>query len=100
MGKASILIGSPSSALNLIVFLVHCSRAILTYLVSAYSKEDGLYPRDIRVRAVVDQRLQFDLGTLYARLNDYYVITRSFNLQQFNKLMNATIHSCRGQCCS
>lgn len=45
----------------------------MTYLSSAYSSDDTLYPRDVRARALVDQRLQFDLGTLYARLADYYV---------------------------
>lgn len=49
------------------------SRAILTYLVAAYAKDDTLYPRDVRMRALVDQRLQFDLGTLYARLADCIV---------------------------
>lgn len=49
------------------------SRAILSYLVAAYGKSDELYPTDIRIRALVDQRLQFDLGTLYQRLTDYYV---------------------------
>ncbi|XP_068155801.1 glutathione S-transferase D7 isoform X1 [Drosophila tropicalis] len=51
------------------------SRAILSYLVSAYGKSDELYPTDIRVRALVDQRMQFDLGTLYMRLTDYYFPT-------------------------
>lgn len=51
----------------------HSSRVILTYLTAAYSKDDTLYPRDIRVRALVDQRLQFDLSTLYARTVDYFV---------------------------
>lgn len=45
----------------------------MTYLVAAYAKDDSLYPADIRVRAQVDQRLQFDLGTLYQRFGDYYV---------------------------
>lgn len=45
----------------------------MSYLVAAYGKNDELYPTDIRVRALVDQRLQFDLGTLYNRLTDYYV---------------------------
>lgn len=46
----------------------------MTYLIAAYAKDDQLYPKDIRIRAVVDQRLQFDLGTLYARVVDYFVI--------------------------
>ncbi|XP_055295583.1 glutathione S-transferase D7-like isoform X2 [Sitodiplosis mosellana] len=48
------------------------SRVIITYLTAAYSKDDTLYPRDVRMRALVDQRLSFDLSTLYARLADYY----------------------------
>lgn len=49
------------------------SRAIMTYLVSAYAKDDTLYPKDIRVRALIDQRLHFDLGTLSQRVMDYFV---------------------------
>lgn len=46
---------------------------ILAYLVSAYGKDENLYPKDFRSRAIVDQRLHFDLGTLYQRVVDYYV---------------------------
>lgn len=49
------------------------SRVILTYLVSMYAKDDTLYPKDIKTRALVDQRLHFDLGTLYQRTLDYFV---------------------------
>ncbi|XP_055381233.1 glutathione S-transferase D7 [Condylostylus longicornis] len=48
------------------------SRAILAYLVAAYGKDDSLYPADIRTRALIDQRLQFDLGTLYQRTTDFF----------------------------
>lgn len=49
------------------------SRVILTYLCSSFAKDDSLYPKDVRARALVDQRLQFDLGTLYRRMMDYVV---------------------------
>lgn len=49
------------------------SRAILSYMVSAFGKDDALYPKDVRVRALVDQRLMFDLGTMYQRMMEYYV---------------------------
>lgn len=46
----------------------------MTYLVSAYATDDKLYPsNNIKLRSLIDQRLQFDLGTLYARMADYFV---------------------------
>ncbi|XP_058060762.1 glutathione S-transferase 1-like [Anopheles bellator] len=52
------------------------SRAIMCYLVERYgqrSTHGGLYPRDDPQRcAVVNQRLFFDMGTLYQRFGDYY----------------------------
>lgn len=48
------------------------SRAILVYFAEKYGKTDSLYPKDPQKRAVVNQRLYFDQGTLYQRLADYY----------------------------
>lgn len=48
------------------------SRVIITYLVEKYGKDDSLYPKCPKKRAVVNQRLYFDMGTVYARLADYY----------------------------
>ncbi|XP_054266373.1 glutathione S-transferase 1-1-like [Macrosteles quadrilineatus] len=48
------------------------SRAIITYLADKYGKDDSLYPRCIKKRAVVNQRLYFDAGTLFQRFADYY----------------------------
>lgn len=47
------------------------SRAIIIYLVEKYGK-DNLYPKDPKQRAVVNQRLYFDMGTLYQKFADYY----------------------------
>lgn len=49
------------------------SRAICAYLVNQYAKEDSLYPKDPKIRAVVDQRLYFDMGVFYQRFSQVYV---------------------------
>ncbi|CAH2085413.1 unnamed protein product [Euphydryas editha] len=54
-------------------FILWESRAILGYLVNTYGRDDSLYPKNPRLRALVDQRLNFDLGTLYKRYMDLYM---------------------------
>lgn len=48
------------------------SRAIMTYLAEQYGKNDSLYPKDPKKRAIVNQRLYFDACTLYKAFADYY----------------------------
>ncbi|XP_064549167.1 glutathione S-transferase 1-1-like [Drosophila montana] len=48
------------------------SRAILLYLVEKYGKDDALYPKDPKQRALINHRLFFDLGTLYQSYVYYY----------------------------
>ncbi|KAJ6635461.1 Glutathione S-transferase 1, isoform C [Pseudolycoriella hygida] len=48
------------------------SRSIATYLIEKYGKDDSLYPKDPLKRAIVNQRLYFDLGTFYQRLMERY----------------------------
>ncbi|CAH2040854.1 unnamed protein product, partial [Iphiclides podalirius] len=48
------------------------SRAIIAYLVNKYGRASGLYPDEPRARALIDQRLYFDIGTLYQRFADYF----------------------------
>lgn len=49
-------------------FVVWDSHVIGPYLVSTYGKDDSLYPKDPQKKAIVDQRLYFDCGTLYPRI--------------------------------
>nr|WOA06340.1 glutathione S-transferase delta 1-1 [Aedes albopictus]WOA06341.1 glutathione S-transferase delta 1-1 [Aedes albopictus] len=48
------------------------SRAIMGYLVEKYGKDDKLYPKDPQKRALVNQRLYFDMGVFYQRFGDYW----------------------------
>ena len=59
-------------------FVLWESRAIMSYIVGQYApKEDdtkgsSLYPRDNKVRAKIDQMLDFDIGTLYSRQSNCF----------------------------
>lgn len=43
------------------------------YLVDQYAENDKLYPQNPEARALINQRLYFDLGTLNASIMSYYV---------------------------
>lgn len=49
-------------------FAIWESHAINAYLVNKYGKNDKLYPKEAKARAIVDQRLHFDNGTLFTSL--------------------------------
>ncbi|KAB0796156.1 hypothetical protein PPYR_10217 [Photinus pyralis] len=44
------------------------SHAITPYLLGKYGRDDSLYPEDLYRRALVDQKMAFDLGTIYPTL--------------------------------
>ncbi|XP_055381550.1 glutathione S-transferase 1-1-like [Condylostylus longicornis] len=44
----------------------------MIYLAEKYGKTDSLYPKCPKKRALINQRLFFDMGTLYQRFADYY----------------------------
>jgi len=69
------------------------SRAAMTYLVSQY-KPGQLYPACAKKRSQIDQRLYFNIGTLYKRLGDcvYPVCfgqTKTISEEKINALKEA-----------
>lgn len=73
-------------------FTVWDSHAIMIYLVSKYAKDDALYPKDIKKRAVIDQRLHFESGVVFALLRRIAVRYLSFvDYQVINELQRALV---------
>ena len=47
------------------------SRAIAAYLANAYGcNNQNLYPKDPKIRARIDQRMYFEMGTFYLAFAD------------------------------
>lgn len=46
-------------------YILWDSHAINAYLVEKYGKDDSFYPKDLKKRGIVDQRLHFDTGVLF-----------------------------------
>lgn len=51
-------------------FIIVDSHPIMTYLVSKYDTESSLYPKNLKARCLVDQRLYFDATILFPRLRN------------------------------
>lgn len=49
-------------------FVLWESRAIASYLADKFGKDDQLYPKDLKRRALVNQRLYFDSSSLYVKI--------------------------------
>ena len=54
-------------------FCMNESRAAAAYLATKYGKDDKLYPKGAEERAVVDQRMYFDMGFFYKSFGDCVV---------------------------
>lgn len=69
------------------------SKAILMYLAQKYGKDDSLYPKDAEKQALVNQRLFFEMGTLFPRFYDYFIpqlkVKIPDDLEKFKKLEDA-----------
>lgn len=54
-------------------FILWESNAIAQYLVETYAPESLLYPKENKSRAIVNQRLQFYMGTLLQRIRSIII---------------------------
>lgn len=52
---------------------LYYSRPIMAYLVSKYAKNDSLYPKDPKERAMVDQMMYFDADSLLSNVFKCFV---------------------------
>lgn len=52
------------------------SHAINPYIVSKYAKDDSLYPKDIKKRGIVDNRLHYSNATIFNTFKDIVVSKR------------------------
>lgn len=75
-------------------FAIWESRAICVYLVEKYGKTyDPLFSKeDPKTKAVINQRLYFDMGTLFKQFYDYYMAVffgRKGNPEDLKKLQDS-----------
>lgn len=59
---------------QLSIFHPHYSHAIMPYLVSKYAKSDALYPKDLVIRAKIDQRFHFDTAIIFGGAITSFVV--------------------------
>ncbi|XP_053661158.1 glutathione S-transferase 1-like [Anopheles marshallii] len=68
------------------------SSAVLIYLAEKYGTDETLYPKDIALRAKVNQRLFYDIGTLMRSVTTYYhpiLMGGEGKLEDFKKVQDA-----------
>nr|QWV59564.1 glutathione S-transferase [Lasioderma serricorne] len=58
------------------------SNAILQYLCDKYAKDDKLYPKEAKARAIVNHRLCFNLSTYYRYISEYVMAPIFFDYQR------------------
>ncbi|XP_030753847.1 glutathione S-transferase 1-like [Sitophilus oryzae] len=75
-------------------FILWDSHAILIYLAETYGKNTQLYSDNIKTRALINQILNFDCGTLFRRFSDctrpiFYDGKKSIEQKQLDNLKEA-----------
>ncbi|KAI8428544.1 hypothetical protein MSG28_007312, partial [Choristoneura fumiferana] len=54
------------------------SHAILMYLADVYGKQDSLYPKDLKQRALVNQKMFFNSSILFPRLRNITMVVKLY----------------------
>ena len=65
------------------------SKAIIGYLVGKYGKDDSLYPKEAKKRAVVDRLLYFDMS-MHERFRAYAVSILMISFSSPNSVNKST----------
>nr|XP_034824494.1 glutathione S-transferase 1-like [Maniola hyperantus] len=68
---------------------IHDSHVILTYITEKYGKDDSLYPKDLNKRAMVDQKLYFEVWFFLRVRNVSYPAMVEGVRQPPEKVLNA-----------
>ncbi|CAH1644200.1 unnamed protein product [Spodoptera littoralis] len=57
---------------------LHDSHAIMAYLADTYGKDESWYPKDVKKRAFVNQKLFFDTAIIFPRLRNitYFIVMK------------------------
>ncbi|KAF5298681.1 hypothetical protein FQR65_LT09661 [Abscondita terminalis] len=63
-------------------FYLSESNAILQYLVEQYGKDDKLYPKEPKARALVNHRLCFNLAFYYSRISEHVMAPIFFDYKR------------------
>ncbi|KAJ4433656.1 hypothetical protein ANN_15966 [Periplaneta americana] len=71
-GKKNTAFYQENSSLKSLNISAFHSRAILGYLVDQYAKDDSLYPKEPKKKALVNQRLFFEAGTMDKAFVEYF----------------------------
>ncbi|XP_065211016.1 uncharacterized protein LOC135839077 [Planococcus citri] len=75
-------------------FAIWESHAINAYLADKYGKDDKLYPKDLKARAIVNQRLHFNNGVLLSTFrNTFLTIVLNKNITQLTDQLKAPIEN-------
>ncbi|CAB3229056.1 unnamed protein product [Arctia plantaginis] len=77
-------------------FIIWESRAIACYLADKYGKDDQFYPKDLKKRALVNQRLFFDSSSLYVKIRAICLPILYFGVKEISQPLRDDLNTTLG----